>query len=282
MAISSFDDFLSCALRGKYQKLVIQKLLGSTSTNRLWYSTWIADGTPTTGSYGAVGLANGRVCNQSTSGAINFATASIGKQLYLLNCFIVTNTASSVLSFNTLVDRISDCTVLHSSSTGTITGLDATSRLGSTGGRGDGAQIFIEVQSTFSAASNSFQIQYTNQNGVSGRLTPVFSTVAARGNGNCATNSLYIPLQVGDTGVRSIQAITQSPGTATGQMTICLVKQLYENNIPIIGVGVSKDTITDIHQLPIIYNDACLMFMNITHTGGGNRPVYYELTFGEF
>lgn len=281
MSFSSFDDFLSCALRGKYQRIIVQKLLGSTSTNRVWYSTWISDGQPTTGSYGSVGLANGRVCNQSTSGAIIFATASSGNSLYLLNCSIITNTASSILSFNSLVDRISDCTILHSSSTGTITGLDATSRLGPATGRGDGAQIFIEVQSTLSAGSNTFQLQYTNQNGIAGRLTPQFSTVAARGNANVATNTLYIPLQNGDTGVRSIQAITQSAGTATGQMTICLVKQLYENNLVILGSMVSKDTITDIHQLPPVYNDSCLMFLNVTHTAGGNRPIYYELTLGE-
>lgn len=273
--ITSQDDIVQAAMAGKIQRVFWQKT-ATASGAYFVITTWPADGTPTSGSYGSAGNANGRVCTQATSGALQFVTASAGKNLYLacaaFNSITSQNSSCTFLMF----DRISDCLLPHSASSGSINGLDATSRLGSTSGAGDGAQIFIESQTSLSPSLNTFQLEYTNQNGISGRLTPIFPQGGGiRAINQVLTSQLYVPLQTGDTGVRSIQGINRITGTTTGQIAICLVKPLVEAIVSVAGNLSWRDFINDIKILPQISNDACLMFAiaspaNATWTPAGD------------
>lgn len=262
-SITSQDDIVKAVLSGKVQRIFWEKT-PTASGAYFTVSFWAADGIPTSGSYGTLGNANGRVCTQATSGALQFVTASAGKSLYLINAgvnFITSqNSAGTFLMF----DRISDCLIPHSASSGSISGLDATSRLGPTTGAGDGAQIFIEAQTSLSPV-NTFQIEYTNQNGVAGRFTPTFPLGAGiRAINQTLTSQLYAPLQTGDTGVRSIQGINRISGAVTGQIAICLVKPLVELTVARAGILAWRDFIYDIRFLPKIYDNSCLMFAYAT------------------
>ena len=280
MAPTYQDQIVEAGFFDRFQRIHVSKTSISGVPLNSACSMWPGTGQPTTGSYGSVGLANGRVCNQSTSGAINFNTSSAGRGLYLAGLTMSGISSTNALGAFTIVDRISDCLVLHSSSTGVITGLDATSRLGAATGSGDGAQIMIETQSNFSAASNSFRIQYTNQNGLTGRITPVFTTRSSSLVGNIATDRLFVPLQSGDTGVRSIQAITQSTGTATGQMAICLVKQLVDVPMSQRGTLVHRDMIADLQFCPPVNNNACLNIIFYT-TAASTENLIMDITLAE-
>ena len=271
------NDIINAQFSDSSERIFYEKTAANFSA-KLITSAWIIDGHPTSGSYGSVGLANGRVCTQATSGALIFTTASNGKEVYLLEVQMSQINSSAYAGSLNVLDRISDCLVLHSSSTGAITGLDATSRLDDTTGLGDGAQIMIETQSNFSAASNSFRIQYTNQNGLTGRITPVFTTRSSSLVGNIATDRLFVPLQSGDTGVRSIQAITQSTGTATGRMAICLVKPVYDLMIASSAITNYKTTFGDLYQLPKINSNSCLMCV-FGGGGTGGFAFFTEFTF---
>lgn len=259
-AITSQDDIVKAIFSGKLQRIHFEKTT-STSGANFGVSLWTANGQPTSGSYGASGNANGRVCNQSTSGSLQFVTSSAGKNLYLASTIMTSITALNSLGHFAMFDRISDCLIPHSASSGSISGLDATSRLGSTSGPGDGAQIFIESQTALSTALNTFQIEYTNQNGVSGRLTPIFPLGGGtRTINQIFTSQFFAPLQTGDTGVRSIQGITRISGSQTGNIAIALVRPLVEITTAVAANPSWRDFIQDIRFLPPISNDACLMF----------------------
>ena len=96
---------------------------------------------------------------------------------------------------------------------------------------GKGVMMMMVSQSA-TAGSGSFTVTYTNQAGTPGRVTPVTYCVAAQPSGAIvnATGAAggthpFIPLQAGDTGVRSVQSVTMA-GANGGLGCIVLVKPL--------------------------------------------------------
>lgn len=82
----------------------------------------------------------------------------------------------------------------------------------------------------------TFQVTYTNQDGVSGRVTPlIMGNNASTVNGSLMNTSgtlsvqgalPYLPLMDGDSGVRSIQSVKMISGTDTGIFALVLVKPI--------------------------------------------------------
>lgn len=96
---------------------------------------------------------------------------------------------------------------------------------------GAGVQMMMVSQSA-TAGAGSFTVKYTNQAGVADRVTPTTYCVAAQPSGaivnatGAATGTHpFIPLQEGDTGVRSVQSVTMI-GANGGLGCIVLVKPL--------------------------------------------------------
>lgn len=159
-----------------------------------------------------------------------------------------------------LVDRIADCLVAHAEASGnfTGTGIDATSRLPAQAAGAEGAQIFVYVTSALSGASNTITYGYTNQAGTGSRTTGNLVTVASAVANRSVNAGLFVPLQAGDTGVRSIESMTLASGSATGTICVCLVRPLLYIPIPIAGIEVTRDMVTETCGVPRIYDDSCL------------------------
>lgn len=248
----SYDDFIAAQFAGRTQVVTWSKSATATGVN--WGVTlWPHDGNPTSGSYGPSGNANGRVCTMATSGAIQFATASAGRDLYLTWATYRGQTTQNTVGMVALYDRLSDCVLPHSCSSGSISGLDATNRLEP----GEGAKIMIEVINSGLVAGNAFQIEYTNQDGVSGRFTPVF-TSGVRSQNQLLTEGLYVPLQNGDSGVKSIQGIFRTAGSNTGTMAIVLVRPVVEIPITSVGVKTYRTFLDDLRFCPKLTSASCL------------------------
>lgn len=81
--------------------------------------------------------------------------------------------------------------------------------------------IGVDIQASSNPACTA-TVQYTNQDGVGGRVTPLVVIPA----GLVAGRRFILPLQAGDTGVRSVQEATISGGTASGTFGITLFKML--------------------------------------------------------
>jgi len=96
-----------------------------------------------------------------------------------------------------------------------------------TGGR------VIAVGQSAAATAGRFTFTYTNQDGVAGRVSQnAFTFVIAGGgqvvsaNGAGASYNPYLPLQLGDSGVRSIESVTFT-AAGGGLMALVIVKPLF-------------------------------------------------------
>lgn len=129
---------------------------------------------------------------------------------------------------------------------------------------GKGVQI-LAVSTAARTGGQSFTINYTNSDGVAGRTTTaVFQTSSATVGailGNSVASDIsstpFIPLQSGDSGVRSIESVTMN-GSDVGLFSLILVKPL--DNILIMGIDapVEKDFLLHGNTMPRIYDDAFL------------------------
>lgn len=94
----------------------------------------------------------------------------------------------------------------------------------------------IAVSQSAAAAVGQFRMTYTNQDGVSGRVSQNNFTLAGlTGGGQVASTTLsgngyspYVNLQLGDTGVRSIESVTFT-AAGGGLMALVIVKPLLNH-----------------------------------------------------
>lgn len=111
----------------------------------------------------------------------------------------------------------------------------------------------------------TFQISYTNQSGVAGRISKTVTCNTATSTGTIATTAPatsgcagpFIPLQDGDTGIRSIQSLTMN-GADVGLMTLVLVKPLATFVVRGVDAPVEVDYLQDRPSLTRIIDGAYL------------------------
>lgn len=131
---------------------------------------------------------------------------------------------------------------------------------------GEGVQM-MAVSVAWRTGGQSFFVNYTNQDGVAWRISGtviqntssalwVVVTSATATNGN---SCLFIPLQDGDTWVRSIESVTML-GTDVWLFSIVLVKPLTTSIIRGIDAPVEMTYILK-QQMPEIKNDAFLNYV---------------------
>jgi hypothetical protein len=116
-------------------------------------------------------------------------------------------------------------------------------------------------------------VKYTNQDGVTGKVTPTLTQNTSTLLGtltnterNVANGSgPFIPLASGDSGVRAVESVTMN-GVDVGLFSIILVKPLafitsrehMNTNTLAPGVPYEKDLLMYDNTMPIIYDDAFL------------------------
>ena len=206
----------------------------------------------------AVGLGNATTCSSSTVGAIAFNNAGGSLKNWLLR-FGIERSNSTILGGGTLllVDRLAHIKVDINTATAAVSpALDGTARLGA----GEGAMIIADVVTSLSAGSNQITLGYTNQAGTAGRST-VLTTAASRVAFGVAqaAGPIYLPLQSGDTGVRSIENWTLTSGTATGTIVLTLAKPIAMISGGIVGDIMDRECLISLPKGTSIADNACLV-----------------------
>lgn len=136
---------------------------------------------------------------------------------------------------------------------------------------GEGVQM-MAVTTGLRTGGQSFSVKYTNQDGVTGKVSPTVIQNAAAFIGSITNSdraisgsaSWMIPLADGDTGVRAVESVTMN-GVDVGLFSIILVKPLgqicfRESQISTAGTintPNEKDFLL-YGQMPRIYDDAYL------------------------
>lgn len=241
-----------------------------TQTANTYYDLWALPGhvqgtAPTAGAGGAVTL------DVSNAGAWNrgLQAADTGKGWWLLATDHNRQVAQTNANQYLLMDRLAHGAFAFSGSPPVTTtfspAIDGTARLAT----GEGALILVTMQVAASAGVNTFTIDYTDQNGNSATTPSFFNTASAVINraGVNQTNGggtvLWVPLAAGDWGARTITAINQTAGTATGTFTIALVKPINVAAAYALGVPYTRNHVRGMSGLMAIHDSACLSMVFI-------------------
>lgn len=134
---------------------------------------------------------------------------------------------------------------------------------------GEGVKMMAVLVAPHGLVGDSFFVTYTNQDGTAGRVTPLHTmSTAIAVNGAILTTqqaglgrAVFLTLQSGDRGVRSIEAVQCTAGTDVGLFTMVLVKPLASISLREITAPVEKDFFLDEKNLPVIVDDAYLNFI---------------------
>lgn len=136
---------------------------------------------------------------------------------------------------------------------------------------GEGVMAAIEIYVAVGATGVDLSVSYTNQAGTGSR-TSVVTTIGSTGF-NAVARLIMLPLQEGDTGVRSVESVTLSATTGTaGAFGVVLFKPLFV--MPLYSVVTQPFTYSSAlnmcGNMPVVVSDACLFPIacaNSTSTG---------------
>jgi len=127
---------------------------------------------------------------------------------------------------------------------------------------GEGVMAGIVIYSTLGTTATTITISYTNSSGVGSR-TSTATSFGATGFREIGI-LIPIPLQAGDTGVRSIESVTVAGTTGTaGNFGVCLFKPLAMISLESATGAMPLDAVSTgciIGSLCEIHPDACLTF----------------------
>ena len=128
-----------------------------------------------------------------------------------------------------------------------------------------------------------FTVKYTNQDGVSGRITQSVTMgtqitngtiLHSRGSGAAyENNGPFIPLQQGDTGVRLVESVTIGGIGDVGLFALVLVKPLATFSLFGADSATEVDYLTDMASLPEIKDDAYLNIIALPNATLAGAPI---------
>jgi hypothetical protein len=231
----------------------------------IWFDLSMSPGNPVPNYYAAspnIAIA----LKQSTDGGIPHggAVAQLGQKKFLKMIMAMTATATAAPLPMILCDYLMFYPFVDMSITDEQF-MDNTATLPRST-TGAGVQIMaVEVAGQSGAGNPQFFINYTNSAGVSGRITQLVACNTQVVNGTIITTSAalarsagpFMPLQAGDTGVRSIQSVTFLTADV-GLIAFVLVKPVDNLSLRTNDAPAERVPVTDFAHLPIIEDDAYL------------------------
>lgn len=216
-------------------------------------STWLHNKFP--GGQGAAPTGTAVNPDNTTAGGLLQADPGGGRQKWLLGMEAAGNVAGALMLF----DRLAHFGGLSGTTT---TAQNTTSLAVSryTGADSVGNMIAVEINTQIGATGTTIAASYTNQAGTSGRTT---KAVVIGGTGfREKTRLIFLPLQDGDTGVRSVESVTVLATTgAAGDFAVLILRPLTSCEVQgqsVIGI---RDLISSLPALVEIKTDACLFLV---------------------
>lgn len=276
MGFSTVDQIISAiSVNATMQRLCFNKTMPVNTAATTPYTMWLATGNPAVGTNTSTGRANGRSLSVSTTGGWKYSNAASGTMhLITLGAGTLTSSHTGTLI---LVDRMADCALAHNEATGAITGMDASTRMAATTAPGDGGQLWCEVTSAFSAASNTITFQATDQLGNTAQSLTGMVTTASQSANKSVNAQTWQTLATGITGIRALTNVTLTSGSATGTYVACIVRPLATIPIPAVGLYVERDFVVEMPNVPKLYDSSCLAFLWIAAAASTAPSIFGEL-----
>lgn len=145
---------------------------------------------------------------------------------------------------------------------------------------GVGVMIGLTIYTGVGSTATTVSAKYTNQSGTGSRATPLVQIGAS--NFNAANRMILLPLQDGDSGVRSVEGVTLTATTGTvGNFGVTLFKPLYVICVESLSGVSSGGFVTGLSAggIPAVENGACLFpisFGASTNAACGGTIIFDE------
>lgn len=276
MGFTSQDDLLNqITVNGKYGRIDYNKTTGVAGVAGSWTDLGPFTGSTPADAYAGTSLTFVATDDTYSGGAVYHGGNVTTATKHFLNASATVFAAAGAPWILMCVDQVGYVPITSTDVTGTgsrvvtMTALNSSSRWPD--GKGLRAYFSTEVAPT-AGGPNLTTFTYTDQDGNTGQtigVTVGFKATPVAGeiphSGNAATRyAPFLPLAVGDYGIRDIENFTLSGGTAytgSGQLVLHLVKPLWQIPIPSNGILSERDFVNQLPSLPKIPDGACLRFL---------------------
>lgn len=264
MGFSNVAELATAELDGQAWYSTWRKSPSQATTIGIWFDLSMSPGSPVPQYYAASPLIGAPMSYSDEQGMMHGRNVSPASK-HLKRLTVMTTTATALPMPMMLCDYLFYYPFIDEGSTDEQL-LDNTLTLPRYT-TGAGVQM-MAVSVAGRTGGQSFTVSYTNSDGVAGRTTGQVVQNSVSVNGSIVTSDRavanargpFLPLQAGDTGVRSIDSVTMS-GADVGLFSLVLVKPLAQLQLRGIDAPVEVDYLTDFGQLPTIEDDAYLNFL---------------------
>lgn len=274
MGFSNFGQIKSSWDEGRHTLFTWRKTPAQTTGAGIWFDLSMSLGVPSPNYYAS---------SPATAALLTAQGLNVGGNVspyskHLMSLMAMTTTAAATPLVLILCDYVLYYPFMDMSDTSeqTMDNTVTVPRYTSSGGL---QIIAVEVAAMVGGAT--FIINYTNDQGVSGRTTPTITcnTQTAVGtlvNTDRAVATMagpFIRLQGTDTGVQKIDSVTfLTPDT--GLLTFVLVKPIATMTIRSIDAPVEVNYLKDFSQLPLISDGSYLNFLALPNGTLSGAPIH--------
>lgn len=265
MAIKTIGEVVDCDLNGRSCNYTWRKTPSQAFTSGIWIDLSMSPGMPVPKYWFDAAPLTAKAVYQSSDGGFFHGQSVSPSEKYLREMTTMAN-ASTALPMNCILcdyllyyPTIDDGTTDEQVMDNTVTLPRYTD--------GKGVQM-IAVTTGARVGGQTFTVKYTNQDGVTGRISQVVTQNTSTLLGTITTSnttatngaSPYISLQDGDSGVRAVESVTMN-GVDTGIFSIILVKPLVQHCFREVTVPYEKDFLIPTSDLIKIEDNAFLNFL---------------------
>ena len=264
---------------GKYLYASFRKQPTQTTGAGVWFDLSMSPGNPAPNYYiGSPGVFS--AMRQSTNGGLRHGGNVSPQKKFLRKLMALTPTAAAAPCSMLLLDYIGFYPAIDESVIDEQF-LDNTTPLPryATGG----AQM-MPVTVAGHTGGQPFTVNYTNQDGVSGRISQSVTMSTQFVNGTILhsqrsgaayeNNGPFLPLQQGDSSVRTVESVTIGGIGDVGLFSLVLVKPLATFSVTGIDAPTEIDYLVDSPSLPVIEDDAYLNFISLPNGTLSGAPFH--------
>lgn len=278
---SSVVAMAEAELAGQFRYATWRKSPTQVTTQGIWFDLCMSPGNPVPQYYAASPLVSTVMSRSTDIGLDHGQNVNTSKRLRKVT--VLSNSATGLPMPMMLLDYLMFYPFCDEGTTDQQTTTNSQTLPRYTNGQG--VQI-MAISVAAPIGGQTFQVGYTNSDGVTGRLSDTVTINAAAYVGAIASSDRaiagargpFIPLQGNDTGVRSIDSFQMISGTDVGLITLVLVKplaqlQLFEQTAP-----VEVDYFINFAQCTEIQNNAYLNFICCPNASLSGVSLYGDLT----
>jgi len=263
MAVRGIKNVVDAELEGRMNTYNFRKNPSQVTTQGLWFDMALSPGNPIPKYWFGTPL-TATVISQSIDGGF-FHGANVSPSKKYLRKLMLSSTSATGLPMNVMLCDYLMYYPLVDDGTTDEQVMDNTATL-TRYTDGDGVQV-MAVSVAGRTGGQDFFINYTNSEGIAGRISKTVRQNNSAALGVVVTSALlsaggtnpclFIPLQEGDTGVRSIESVTML-GADVGLFSLVMVKPLATTVLLDVNAPAERDFLIESGNLPEIKDDAYL------------------------